>query len=357
MIHPADLGRQARAMACAAALVAALPGMADAATCLRGINLSGAEFGDVPGKLHFDYDYPSEATIRYFASTGMNAIRLPFRWERLQPTLGQALSEDELAVLDATVDTMKKAGLVVILDPHNFGYYAGKQIGSPDVSTQDFTDLWRRLAKHYKNDPAIVFSLMNEPYDIQAADWLTIANAGIAAIRKAGADNLILVPGTAYTGAHSWTSDLSVGNNGAVMGGVIDPLGRYAYDLHQYLDTDFSGRNAECSGTDRALAGIDNVTNWLKANGKRGFLGEFGVSEDPACLAAMQTMITHMNAAPEQWIGWTYWSAGDRWPADYVFTAQPTADGDRPQVTALKPLLSGPSNGKAECAAAVEGAP
>ena len=35
------------------------------------------------------------------------------------------------------------------------------------------------------------------------------------------------------------------------------------------------------------------------------------------------------------WTGWTYWAAGDWWPATEPLNIQPTADGDRPQLAAL----------------------
>src|SRR6187402_3374180 len=55
--------------------------------CYRGVNLSGAEYGDRNGAADTNYVYPAEATVHYFAGKGMNVIRLPFLWERLQPVL------------------------------------------------------------------------------------------------------------------------------------------------------------------------------------------------------------------------------------------------------------------------------
>ena len=52
-----------------------------------GVNLAGAEFGKVPGTYATDYTYPAPASIDYFSQLGFNLIRVPFRWERLQPTL------------------------------------------------------------------------------------------------------------------------------------------------------------------------------------------------------------------------------------------------------------------------------
>ena len=56
-----------------------------------GVNLSGAEFGKLPRQATSaptarDYTYPTDAEVDYFLSEGMNTFRVPFRWERLQPT-------------------------------------------------------------------------------------------------------------------------------------------------------------------------------------------------------------------------------------------------------------------------------
>ena len=123
---------------------------------------------------------------------------------------------------------------------------------------------------------------------------------------------------------------------------VSDPLGRMAFDLHQYFDADFSGRSTECSGAERALKAIDDVGAWLKANDRRGFLGEFAVSDRPECVGALKALVGKMNAAPDRWIGWTAWGGGAWWPADYPFTLEPTPTGERPQAIALQALMSEP---------------
>ena len=50
---------------------------------------------------------------------------------------------------------------------------------------------------------------MNEPHDLGSlgtSGWRTISQDAINAIRAEGANNLILVSGNHWTGAHSWTS-------------------------------------------------------------------------------------------------------------------------------------------------------
>jgi len=319
--------RWRQAMCVAAALIAggaALDGcLAAAPLCLRGVNTAGAEFGDLPGRYGFDYAYPTEATITSLARIGVTAIRLPVRWERLQSRLNTPLERDELARLDATVATARAAGLTTILDLHNYAYFNKARIGSDAVPVKGFADLWNRLAKHFRGERSVAFGLMNEPYDLPATAWLDATNAAIAGIRAARADQLILVSGTAYSGAHSWTADLAVGNNGVTMLGVRDSANNYAFEVHQYLDADYSGRSASCERAPEALAGIQRVNAWLAANGRRGFIGEIGASDRPECVAALATILDFVNSNPKQWLGWTVWAAGERWPQAYPFNVQP----------------------------------
>ena len=56
---------------------------------LYGVNLAGAEFGATGtiGTYGMDYTYPTADELAYYASKGVDSIRLPFTWERIQPTL------------------------------------------------------------------------------------------------------------------------------------------------------------------------------------------------------------------------------------------------------------------------------
>lgn len=306
------------------------------AGCLSGVNLAGAEFGNAPGVYGKDYAYPSATTISYFAKKGFNAVRLPFLWERLQPDLYKAFDEAERGRLAATVAQLKGVGMTVILDPHNYGRYNDIEIGSDAVPDAAFADLWKRLATEYGNDPAIQFGLMNEPHDIDVTQWLASANAAIAAIRQAGANNLVLVPGTNWTGAHSWQSDDPKQANGTVMLGVVDPASNYAFEVHQYLDSNFSGTHKTCDRADDALTALKDFTDWLRKNDKRGFLGEFGGSANRVCLTGITAMTAFVDANADVWTGWTYWAGGDWWPEDEALNIQPTKKGDRPQLKALQ---------------------
>lgn len=308
-----------------------------------GVNLAGAEFkaSQKPGTLFKDYTYPSEKDFDYFASKGMNVVRLPFLWERLQPQPRGAFDAAQLKLLQKTVENASKRGITVLLDVHNYAQYRGQQIGSEAVPVAVFTDLWARLAREpaFANNKQVMFGLMNEPHDMGATEWARIAQAGIDAIRAAGAQNLILVPGTAWSGAHSWGSRVAGRgtSNGDALAKLKDPANRLVFEAHQYLDKDSSGTKPEC-GDDQNIGvrRLEGFTRWLRENGKTGFLGEFGASPDPACLAALDRMLAYIQDNGDVWRGWSYWAAGGWWPPSYMFNVQPDKQGnDKPQMAVL----------------------
>jgi len=319
--------------------------------CLRGVNLAGAEFGEEDGIYGTAYTYPTDETIAYFAAKGFNSVRLPFSWSRLQTSLDADFDPAEFDRLNDTVVRLRAAGLTVVLDPHNYARYRGELIGSPAVPYEAFAKFWSELALAFGNQDGVVFGLMNEPHSMPTEQWLTGANAAIAAIREAGARNLILVPGNAWSGAHSWTGDGYGRANGTVMLGVKDPLDHYAYEVHQYFDDDFSGTKDNCSRADDAVAAIENYSQWLRDNGKRGYLGEFGVPKEEACIQALERMVSVVERDRDVWIGWAYWAGGDWWPEEEALNIQPTAAGDRPQLRGLSRALTDFSPAASTCPA------
>ncbi|MFT4185246.1 MAG: glycoside hydrolase family 5 protein [Rhizobium sp.] len=332
-----------------AALAGLQPLIAEAAPCFRGINLAGAEFGEGRHDYGKDYIYPSGETIAHFAVLGFTSVRLPFLWERLQPALEHPFDAPEEKRLKAAVAAIKQSGMGVVLDPHNYARYGGKPVGSTAVPDKAFADFWGRLAKLFANDPDVTYALMNEPHDISAMQWLKSANAATAAIRKAGAKNLVLVPGTAWTGAHSWRSDAYGGANATVMTGFVDAGRNFAYEVHQYLDGDFSGTKGSCERGADAVAALEDFTLWLRNRGARGYLGEFGAPAGAACIAALKDMVGVIEANRDVWTGWAYWAAGDWWPKDEPLNIQPSDGRDKPQLQALLPVLKDRSKAALTC--------
>ena len=93
-------------------------------TAYFGVNLSGAEFGNVyPGVDGTHYGYPTEKDLDYFKAKGLYLVRFPFRWERIQPTMNGELNATELAKMKKFVKAAEDRNIQILLDMHNFGRY------------------------------------------------------------------------------------------------------------------------------------------------------------------------------------------------------------------------------------------
>jgi len=320
----------------------------------RGVSLAVAEFGTdgpwgggtFPGTYGSTYTYPTSQEVDYFVGKGMNTLRLPFSWERLQPTLGGAFNSAEQGYIDTFVNYATGKGAYVVIDPHNYARYNGNNIigvNGSGVTIAHFADLWTRLATRYKGNSKVIFALMNEPHDMDSTIWLNAANEAIKAIRTTGATNLILVSGNSWSGAHSWESS----GNATNMLGIVDSGNNYAFEVHQYLDGDSSGTSENCVSATIGSERLAGFTQWLKANKKRGFLGEFGGGRNSNCYAAIDDQLTHVDNNSDVWIGWTWWAAGPWW-GEYIFTIEPTNNftTDRPQMAYLLKHIPASSTGK-----------
>jgi len=307
---------------------------------LVGVNFADPAFAaeKIPGRLGWDYFYPDLTAMGYFADKGANIIRLCLLWERLQPRLGSDLNESEMKQIDDVIAKARSKGVRILLDVHNYAAFAGNRIGTDKVSVQDFADLWRRLATRYRDDHSVIFGLMNEPVKMPTETWLDAANAAIAEIRTAGADNMIMVPGNGWSSARDWFSSSYGSPNAKVMQRTNDPRNNFVYEVHQYFDPGASGTHANCIDAASATAAIAPFTEWARANGHKAFLGEFGVGADSNCLDALLRVLQFMQDNRDVWIGWTYWAAGP-WSKDYFTNIEPDGGLDRPQMAVLEKFL------------------
>jgi len=343
-----------------------------AAIRFTGVNLAGAEFGvsngnvNLPGIYGTHYTYPTAAEVDYFVGKGMNTFRVPFRWERLQQSQSASLDATELSRMTNFVNYATSHGANVILDPHNFQRYypdpsnfqqSPQGLVGSDVPDSAFADFWSRVANVYKDNEQVIFNLMNEPTTLPTEQLVTSENAAIAAIRDTGAKNLILVPGNTYTGAWQWTNNWYGTANAVAMLNIVDPGNNFAFDVHQYLDNNGSGTSTqigENGNVDNVNIGVERLasfTNWLHANNRQAFLGEFAVANSRIGASATQVgdetlvnMLNYIESNDDVWLGWAWWAAGPWW-GNYLFTLEPTNIGlanqtDRAAMAVLQPFFA-----------------
>jgi endoglucanase len=312
-----------------------------------GVNIAGAEFGtnaesfcnQSPGRCQHEYTYGSEATVRYFCENGLRLIRVPFRWERIQPRLRGPLQKAELHRLRTFVSWVRAAGGQAILDVHNYGRYRMSVDGTacdclidcPDrlghirVTRGDLGDLWRRLATAFRNNDSIAgYGIMNEPNGLLPGRWQKISNHVVSCIRKVDRRTPVVVSGDEWANATEFTR---INGESAW---VNDPTGRTVYEAHCYFDHDYSGKyglsyeeevRRDASTVRRGRKLVAPFIDWCQRNHVMGFIGEVGVPSTPGWLSVLQDFMSTMTASR---MPVCYWAAGEWW-GKYPLSIQPRA--------------------------------
>lgn len=313
-----------------------------------GVTLAGPEFGlderglsnASPGVHGVDYVYNSPATTRAVAKAGFTLVRLPFRWERLQPTLGGPLDTAELGRLTAAVDVAGRAGLRVVLDLHNYGRYRlatrtgvveavidQRVAGKPLLTRDHLADVWWRLAERFgDHDAVLAYALMNEPHDMGSSSWRAISQHTVEAVREVDSRTWLLVAGDEWSHAHRF------GEVNGRHAWITDPANRTAYEAHCYLDHDASGKHQLSYGDEmrldpelrsRARRRLEPFLEWLDRNGVSGVLGETGAPlADPGWRSLLADLT---QTAAEKDVPVVLWAAGEWW-GDYPLSVQPLLD-------------------------------
>lgn len=273
---------------------------------IRGVNLSGAEFGGTAF-------YQTTADADVYLDKGFNGIRYPHKMERLMPTLGGALASPDKDSYKTIVDhiTITKEKYCII-DPHNYIRYDGNIMGSDEFSARDLVDYWEKMADHLGQNDKVIYNLMNEPYGIPPRELADGMRACVAALRAKGYYNLILIPGDFYTKAKTFVSN----QNFAQYAGVkFDPVLNWGFEVHQYFDPDETGTSGVCSTSKTTT--LDELIDYANDYGWRLFLGEFLFNDNPDCRTVSNAIFSKLEMNNTDFQGWTAWGGGANWSTTY----------------------------------------
>ncbi|MGW7526151.1 cellulose binding domain-containing protein [Streptomyces sp. NPDC054783] len=197
---------------------------------LLGVNRSGGEFMCVQG--YGIWDGPvDDAAITAIADWKADAVRIPLNeecWLGLSDIKPEYAGANYIAAVKDLVARVEAHGLTPVLDLHwSYGQYTGNSAGCSDVHAtcqkpmpdmQYSPSFWASVASTFKDDPAPVFDLFNEPYPDRATSsatdaWKCWRDGGtcpgisyevagmqdlVDSVRGAGARNVIMAGGPAY---------------------------------------------------------------------------------------------------------------------------------------------------------------
>lgn len=228
----------------------------------RGVNAFGGDSGSPSfeatstfsntnvGTYGSNWLYDRLDSLKFYAGRGHKSIRVPFRWERLQPTLGAAFNAAEMGRLQALLDNANTAGVKIILDPHNYGAYylsdgtqgVRRVIGSAEVTTAHWQDFWTRMVTAFGAKPALLaYDLMNEPTGYAAVDGVFSSNLTrheFAALT--GEDAFYTTVGSTVSQA-TWQTASTLKGTRTFANGAYDQLEMYGPDKSVSTDVSASG--------------------------------------------------------------------------------------------------------------------
>ena len=143
-----------------------------------------------------------DADARIIRDAGFATVRVPINF------LGHALAKPPYT-LDArfmararqVIDTLRAAGLNVIVDQHNNDDLSA----APDLNRDRSAGVWRQVAAALRDEPANVwFELLNEPHGkLTNANLLTTLTPSLAAIRETNPSRVVILGGQNWSGVDS----------------------------------------------------------------------------------------------------------------------------------------------------------
>ena len=286
---------------------------------LRGINRSGLEYSDPDEQGFLSGASISRAEI--YAITEQwraNIIRLPFNQDWVLHGRAGRIGEEYQQALDQVISWASMFGAYTLLDLQWLDaerIYGGNRNFVAPLPNMQSIELWSTLARRYKDEPAVLYDLFNEPHDrladdpyplnkpdgttypagqmrVTMSEWQPWARALTQAIRNENPDALIFIGGT------NWAYDLR--------GMPIDDLDNVVYSTHIYPN----------KGTD-----WDNVFGDLSESAPI-FAGEIGGTDSPQELDYVRRLLDYLQ---QKQIGFAAWSWIDQ--PNLVTRYTPTAFG------------------------------
>ncbi len=244
----------------------------------------------------FKDNYVTREDIRYIKKTGANTIRIPFHYKLFtgEDYMGLTRDQEGFQRLDSLVEWCRESEIYLILDMHDApGGQTGDNIddsfGYPwlfvsEKSQELFSEIWKRIADHYKNEPVILgYDLLNEPIASHFSDaekemlnalLEPVYKKAVEAIRQVDTNHIVMLGGA------QWNSNFTVFTDSKFDDKMM-------YTCHRYW-------------CDTMQANIQDFVDFRDSVNLPMFMGETGENSNEWIAAWTRLMIKNN-------IGYTYW--------------------------------------------------
>jgi aryl-phospho-beta-D-glucosidase BglC (GH1 family) len=306
----------------------------------RGVNLSHwfSHSNNGYGDGHLS-SFITEADAALMRGAGFTHVRVPVYME-----LAFKPEEPQRAFTAKLVDKvamLNKAGLAVVvtMDANE----DNKNALAESDKALEFIDGWRALARSFANfEPRLVlFELLNEPYPLAGAQWWSLQQRTVEAIRSVAPQNTIIANAGGWSGVEEYTANFSplADANTIYTAHVYEPL----LFTHQGatwvwpvaagvdgvdwpLDSTATERAAQTGKTEEAVKQLDyqigdrqfqvdwlltlfdKLARWQQRSGAQIYIGEFGVYRAVAPdLSRLRWLKEVRKAFEARGWGWAVW--------------------------------------------------
>jgi endoglucanase len=224
---------------------------------LHGVDRSGTEFECLSGAFA---DGPvDQGGIDAMKTWNVNAVRVPLNedcWLGINGVPSAYSGANYQTAIADWVNLITQNGIVAVVDLHWTAPGSTLSQGQEPMADADHAPtVWSQVAKAFAGNGLVLFDLFNEPFITDWGCWVsggscaqengtTYAVAGMAAllqaVRGAGAENVVLLGGLAYSSDMSqWVSSVSsIPGLAAPLDGI--PIANVAASWHAY---DFNGQS------------------------------------------------------------------------------------------------------------------
>lgn len=286
-----------------------------------------------------------EADAAFFASLGLNCLRLPVNYRHFEDDMNpRVFREEGLRHLDRVVDLCARHGIYTIIDLHaapggqNVDWHSDSGIAKALFwDHKDFQDrtvlIWEKLAQHYKDNPWVAgYNPLNEPTDVEHTRLLAFYERVEKAIRAIDAEHILFLDGNTF---------------GADFSRFGKPLPNSVYACHDYSNYGFPNPPEPFTRSEKQIATLERQferkIKYMREIGGPVWNGEFGPvyaspedgddyektnDERYAVLEEQLKIYARVNAS---WSIWLY--------KDIGFQGMVYVDPETPYMKLLKPFL------------------
>ena len=247
--------------------------------------------------------------FRLIREAGFDHVRInlhPFRF--MGPD--NAIAPAWLETLDWAVARALEAGLLVILDMHEFTAMAADPIGLKDK----FLAVWRQLAPRFQDAPAeVIFEVLNEPNQLITPEmWNEYLKEPLAIIRASNPTRTVIL-GPAFWNGIDFLHQLELPAADANL----------IVTVHYYHPMEFTHQGAPWSPENRDRTGVrwlateaeqaavrrdfDGVQAWAESHKRPIYLGEFGAYDKAEMDSRVRYTAFIAREAERRGWSWGYW--------------------------------------------------